>query len=156
MVEMEKAGVKAPIVAPIARPTARVSDAPGMQTPASKEAPEDDEPAEKLTMSTTANDLLADAIGKAGEDFLQRKRDQGIKPKSIKRGEQLEGSGTGTNLSSQTGLKPVPGRKKKEEPELEFLDPETKEVMAETLVFNKDQDLSLIQISETTRQAERE
>ena len=141
MVEMEKARVKAPIVAPIARPTARVSDAPEMETPASKEAPEDDGPAEKLIMSSAANDLLADAIGKAGEDFLRKKRDQGIKPKSIKRGEQLEGSGTGTNLSSQTGLKPVPGRKKKAESELEFLDPETKEVMVETPVLNKDQDV---------------
>ena len=112
-----------------------------MQTPASKETPEDDEPAEKLTMSSAANDFLADAIGKAGEDFLRRKRDQGINPKSIKRGEQVEGSGTGRNLSSQTGLKPMPGPKKKADPELEFLDPETEEALEETPVFNKDQDV---------------
>ena len=141
MVEMEKAKVKAPIAAPIVRPTARASDTPETQTPASKEVLQDNEPAEKFTMSSAANDLLANAIGKAGEDFLQKKRGKGIKPKSIKRGEQLEGPGTGINISSQTGLKPAPGQKKKAEPELEFLDPNTKEVMEEAVLSNKNQDV---------------
>ena len=141
MVEMEKAKVKAPIAAPIVRPTARASDIPETQTPASKEVLQDNEPAEKFTMSSAANDLLAAAIGKAGEDFLQKKRGKGIKPKSIKRGEQIEGPGTGTNISSRTGLKPVPGQKKKAEPELEFLDPNTKEVMEEAVLSNKNQDV---------------
>ncbi len=139
MVGMEKAKVKAPVAAPVVRPTAGASDAPGMQTPASEDALQDDEPAERLTMSSAANDLLADAIGKAGEDLLRKKRDQGIKPKSIKRGEQLKDPDTGTNVSSRTGLKPAPGQKKKAGPELQFLDPNTKEVMEETTQFTTNQ-----------------